>query len=228
VLNVSKSRLLVTIAAVLLATGIAVSIWAQGAAPPMQSAQTQAQRVALLDVAYIFDHHTGFKAKMNGLKLEAEQTRNQMKQESDAIRNLAVRLQELKETRPGSPEYKQLEEEITSRQANLRVQLELLNKQFLEKEAQIWYTVYQSIRQEVGYYATQKGIALVVRFNGEPVQQGEPEDVLRGVNSNVVWYSESLDITPDILRNLNLRAGTADSNASGARSRATVSDPFPR
>jgi Skp family chaperone for outer membrane proteins len=225
VLKVRRSHLLVAIAAVLFAAGLAVSIWAQGGAAPMVSAPPQAPRVALLDVAYIFANHTGFEARMDSLKLEAEETRNQMKKQSETIRNLRDRLQELKETRPGSPEYKQLEEQITSRQANLRIQLELLNKQFLEKEAQIYYAVYHAIQDEVKYYAAQRGIALVIRFNGEEIRQEEPEDVLRGVNSNVVWYSEALDITPDILRNLNLRAGTAKSNPSGTRPRPGVPDP---
>jgi Skp family chaperone for outer membrane proteins len=148
-----------------------------------------------LDVNAVFKEHGRFKAAMNDLEIKVKQAEQQVKQERDTIKNLSERL---KDYRAGSPEYKQLEEELAKRQSDLSVQVALQRKEFLQQEAKIYHTVYQEIEQEVQYVAASNGIAVVLRYSGEPVDAEKPDDILRDINKSVVWYSDGLDITPII------------------------------
>lgn len=185
---------------------------AQGTAGRMAAAPRTGQAIALLDVSYIFKNHTRFKAMMADIQTDVERAGTQMKTERDTVKSLS---EQLRDFRPGSANYKQLEEQVATRTSQLQVQLQLQRKEFLQREAKVYHTIYQEVQQEVEYYASSAGIAMVLRFNGDPVNQDKPDDVLRGINSQVVWSAKGLDITPVILERLNQRAGG---------SRATVGD----
>jgi len=204
---VKRSPLLLIFSAVVLATSIAAAQTASR--PPARTAMRPAPAVptvALLDVSRIFKSHARFKAMMEDMKADVQRAESQIKMERGSIQKLAERL---KEYRKGTPEYKSIEEDLTKRQANLRVRVELQRKEFLEQEAKIYHNVYQEILQEVDYYCASRGIAMVLRFNSEAVDAGRPEDVLRYINKPVVWHNRALDITQIVLENLNRRGGVA-------------------
>jgi outer membrane protein len=120
----------------------------------------------------------------------------------------------LQEFRKGTPDYKQMEEELAKRQADLQVQVQLRKNEFLQREAKIYHTVYMEIWQVTDDYAKQNGVDLVLRFNGDPVDVDRPDSVLTFINKPVVWYQKNMDITPAILGELNRSAPTA--NRAGA------------
>lgn len=222
----TKSHRLPVIAGGVLVAGLAISILAQGQTRPM-APQPRPFGVALLDVSYIFNKHVGFQTSLADLKAQAANTRTLVEQEKDAIRKLLEGLPDLRRNKPGSREYKQLEEEIATRRSELQISLELQNKEFLDKESSLYYAVHQEIQRAVYDYSLQNNVSLVLRFNGEPVDKTQPEDVLRGVNSSVVWYSQSLDITKTILDRLNARygGGVQQTASPGQRSRQGVPRP---
>ncbi len=161
--------------------------------------------VALIDVSRIFKSHSRFKAMMDGMKADVARAETQVKSERDAIRK---RAEEASSYRKGTPDYKAIEEEVTKRQADLSVRVQLQKKEFLEREAKIYHNVYQEILQEVDYYCASNGITMVLRFNGEQVDANRPEDVLRNINKPVVWHNRNLDITQVVIDNLNRRTST--------------------
>ena len=200
----TKSHLLAAIAGCLLVVGLVVfTAPAQVANRPVAPSQAGVPRIAMLDVSYVFKNHTGFKARTASMQAEVNQARDRMKQEEETLRKNLTDLQDPEQFKPGSPEYKQLEEMVARRRADLEVQLRLQNKEFAIKESEIYHAVYQEIEQEVGYFATQNGISAVLRFNGDPVKGGNPNEVLRNVNKQVIWFAQGLDITPDVLQRLN-------------------------
>ena len=76
--------------------------------------------------------------------------------------------------------------------------------------AKIYHTAYTEIIQEVNYYCARNGIAMVLRFNGDPVDTGaQPQEILAYINRPVVWHNQGLDITQVVLDSLNRRAGAA-------------------
>jgi len=180
--------------------------------------------IALLDVSYVFKNHTRFKAMMADMKADVQRAEARVRSERDAIRKLAERL---KDFRKGTPDYKALEEELVKRQADLAAGVQLEKKEFLQREAKIYYNVYQEVLQEVDYYAAANGIAMVLRFNGNPVDQEKPEDVLRHINKPVIWYAKNYDITPVVLGRINDRAFNPSSTAPhGPARRPGAGVPF--
>lgn len=205
----TKSKRLAAVAGSLVALSMVASeVAAQGRVGPPNAA---AQRIALLDINFVFKNHTRFKQLTEDMKADMQRAQVAMDKERDTIRKLAEQLKGLK---TGTAQYKQLEQETAMRTADLSVQVQLQRKEFLLREAKIYHTVYKEVQQEVNQYAYSQGITLVIRFNGEPVQEENPEDVLRKINGDIVWYARELDITPTILKNLNQRAITTDSRSS--------------
>ncbi|OHB65703.1 MAG: hypothetical protein A2V70_12525 [Planctomycetes bacterium RBG_13_63_9] len=156
--------------------------------------------IALLDVSYIFKNHNRFKAMMDDMKADVERAEAGIKTDQETIQNLAEKLNAY---RKGTPDYKNLSEEITRRRGELSVKVQLQKEEFLQSEAKIYCNVYQEIQQEVNYHAAASGINMVLRFNGDPVDATKPETVIRGINGPVVWYAKERDITPIILERLN-------------------------
>jgi hypothetical protein len=54
----------------------------------------------------------------------------------------------------------------------------------------------------VNEYAKRNNIGMVMRFNGEPVDANQREQVMRDINKQVVMQN-NIDITPDVLQLLN-------------------------
>ena len=79
----------------------------------------------------------------------------------------------------------------------------------MEREAKIYYTVYQEVNDEVKYYSDRNGITMVLRFNGDPVDVNNRESVMREINKPIV-YQNGVDITPKILEALNKRTPVAN------------------
>lgn len=159
--------------------------------------------VAIVDLAYIFKSHPRLQAMSNELRREAETADAQLKADTETIRGLAMQLETFQK---GSAEYKKLEEDIATRQANLQLQKAMKQKDFLERDVQNHYGVYQEVINHVRYYSESAGIKLVLQFNGdfvgEQIDRNDPEDVRRGLNNSVVYYNRAIDITPVILERL--------------------------
>ena len=196
--------------AVVLALGYFVTlVMAQGPAAPSMAGP----RLALLDVSKIFKNHQRFKGMMEDMKADVERAEAQVKSGRETIGKMAERLREFNK---GSIEYKQMEEDLAKRHADLAVQVQLQKSEFLQREAKIYHAVYQEIWQATDYFCKQNRIDMVVRFNGEQVDVESPESVLTHINKPVVWYDRGLDITDAILQDLNRTAiNPAPGNARG-------------
>ena len=173
---------------------------------PMAAQAGSAPNIALLDVSYIFKNHPRFKSMMEEMKTDVTRAESDVNKERDTLRKL---VEQLEGFRKGTPDYKAMEEEVARREADLSVKVQLQRKDFLMREAKIYHTVYQEIAQEVDYYCANKGIDMVLRFNGDPVDVDKPDSVLSYINKPVVWYDKSRDITPIVLDALVKRGGGA-------------------
>lgn len=206
-----KSRILAVLAgSVLLMAIYAVAVPAQQGAAPVAGTRSGGE-IALIDIGVIFKNHTRFKQHMADLQADMERAQQQMKSEGESLRKLRERLNEF---RAGTPDYKQLEEEITKRSADLSARFQLQKNEFAKTEAKTYYMVYQEIQQEVDALAQANGIAVVLKFNSEEADPNKPDEVLRDLNKPVIWYARNLDITPVVLDSLNRRALQTDRSAA--------------
>jgi len=177
------------------------------------AAQAPPASVAIIDMTYIFENHPGFQSRRNALRGQVEQAEIEVKGRQEEIKKLVDRLNDFS---PGTPEYKQLEEDITKRDADLKVKVQLSKKDFLLHEAKMYFTVYQEIADETRMYAERAGIQLVLRFNGDQIDTNNPQEVLKELNKAVVYSNPSIDITPIVLEQIKRRQ-SAPAATTGAR-----------
>ena len=176
--------------AMMLVSGVAST--AQAQAPQQQYAPP----VAILDLPYLLRNHTRFKQSDEVLKAEIGQAEASVQQERKKMEELAVKLREYK---PGSPDYKQIEEQLAKMEADLALQVNLMKRNFGEKRAKSYFDVYTEISNYTRYHAEQAGILLVLNFNGDPIDAGNPQSIIAQLNSVVLYKHRAIDITPIIL-----------------------------
>ena len=166
------------------------------AAAPMRSAPP----IALLDVGHIFKEHYRFKSSMNELKAKVKQAEDWVKSEKEAIRKMTEDLQRFES---GTLEYKQLEEQIAGRVAQVETRIKLSRRDFLQEEAKRYHSTYREIESVVNYYVSTNGVGLVLRFSRTPVDPNNPQAVITMINKPVVGYNAQLDITDWVLSQCN-------------------------
>jgi Skp family chaperone for outer membrane proteins len=159
--------------------------------------------VAILDLTYIFKNHLRFQQMSDGMRRDVEAAEAALKVDREAYGKMT---QQLETYRKGTPEFRAMEEELAKKAAELNLRVSIQKKDFLEQEAKIYYNVYQEICEHVKYYSEQHGIALVMRFNGDPVDRNDPQEVLKELNKSVLYYNRAIDITPIILEEINRKA----------------------
>ncbi len=188
-------------------------------AQPVAVAPRTMAPIALLDVGRIFENHSRLQRAKEQLQGDVQQFKNFVKSERDAIRKLA---EQLKLYRPGSPEYKQLDEQITTRQADLQVKVRLKDKQLTQQQAAILHDVYKEIQQEVESIAAARGFVMVLRFDGAPVNRDQPSEVSRDISKQVVWLDKQADITDEVLARLERRAQYGNRGTTNSHSRPGI------
>lgn len=215
--NVKRPSFLAAIAAALFCVtlGLAAAQAQQAQPRPQQGLQPGPANIAFIDVNKIFKSHQRFQMMVNEMKADLDKAEAELRKERDSLKALNEQISEL---RAGTPEYKQREEEIARRQSDLAVRLQLQKKEFMQREARNYYTVYQEMMQEVEYFASNSGVSMVMRFNGDQVDVQNPEHVLRDINKPVLWFPAGCDITGYIIERLN-RAGI---NTAAQPGRPTV------
>lgn len=165
--------------------------------------EAQAQ-VAIIDLKYVFDNHMRFKQMTEEMRRSVQAAETDINARKDRINSLIKQLEGVKK---GTPDYKQLEDEITQQKADLNALVSNTKREFMRREAKIYYIVYQEIVQEVEYFAQQNRLTLVLRFNGDPIDENDPDLVAKHLNKQVVWHHRNIDITGLILDTLNKRQG---------------------
>ena len=168
----------------------------QGPIAPMASAGQSPGGIGLVDVNYIFKRHARLKTQLQELQDEATKVQKNFEQQ---LQGLQEKGRELNGYKPGTEQYQHLEEQIVSQKAIIQGQIALKRKEFVQKEAHLYFNAYREISDEVNNFCLQHGLSLVLNFNGDSIHEDNPDDVARGISNKVVFYSKNLDITPYIL-----------------------------
>jgi Skp family chaperone for outer membrane proteins len=168
------------------------------------AAQDQGTNVAIIDLSMIFKNHKGFNALMDEMKASVSATEQELKLRQEKLQTMAKNLKDSPDFKPGTPEYMEVETQITQESAALQADIALKKKEFMQREAGIYYQIYQEVYQEVKYFCQQHQIGLVLRYNSDPPDPNNPQEVLKDLNKMVVFHDQ-LDITGSVLENLNSR-----------------------
>jgi Skp family chaperone for outer membrane proteins len=171
-----------------------------------KATQAQAQSgpggVAVIDISYIFKNHPRFTAMKDEIKRRVESADTEVKQRQETMASLAKQLDTLQK---GSPDYRALDEDLTKKKADLNAMVALRRKDLMEQEAKMYFGLYSEIVDEVKWFAQQNHIALVVRYNGEPIEGEDPRGVMSAISNPIVYHSNGINITFQILEQLKRR-----------------------
>lgn len=170
--------------------------------PPVPTQQVSSP-VAVIDLLHIFENHPGFqqeKAQMDRMKEAREQ---ELIQKRDALKALVTQLKEMK---PGTPEFSQIESKAAQDEAALQVAVKKANQEFIMAEGKMYYTTYKAVLDEVKWYASQRNILVVLRYTGKSINAENPEEIMKEMNEQVVHFHQGVDITNDILNQIKSKS----------------------
>lgn len=156
--------------------------------------------IAVLDVNAVFENNIRFKQAMDDIKsdikaYEAEvvEMRGQLQKKREQASNY----------NSDSQQFRDLEKQVAKMTADLTIDMQLKKKEFMEREAKIYYQAYTELEGFVAEYSTRRRIGLVIRFHGDQINVKNRASVLAGVNRPVVFYEPALDITQPLLEMVN-------------------------
>jgi Skp family chaperone for outer membrane proteins len=177
-------------------------------------------RIALIDMARVFKNYKKFENLREELKGDLTKSEDKFKQMAEQIRKEQSELKLIKE---GSDEYAQKEKVVLNHTSQAETYRKSQQRDLIRREAQIYKTIYLEVADAVHKYASHFNYTLVLRFTSDDVETTEnPEDVMRGLNRQVVYYRPSDDITNAIVSflNRNYQPATAAQPAEGAQAPA--------
>lgn len=174
--------------------------------------------LAVVDISYIFKNYPSFTASIEGLKKEMEAADGQLKADRDRLAQMEEQRNTMK---PGTAEFKQLDEELARQKADFSIKQGTIRRDFLEREAKIYYTTYNEVAGAVRYFSQQNNIGMVLRFNGDPIDANQREDVMRAIMQPIV-HQNNIDITPEVLALLSRGSAGAGAGAAAARPTGAV------
>jgi Skp family chaperone for outer membrane proteins len=155
--------------------------------------------IAVVDIPYIFKNYSRFRATSEGMKKEMETIDANVKAERASITQAEQKRNSLN---VGTPDYKLADEELARMMAEFQLKTSKLQKDFMERQAKLYYQTYLEVVAAVNTYAKSQNIGLVLRFNGEDVDPNNRQQVMNDINKHVVIQNQ-IDITPDVLLLLN-------------------------
>lgn len=204
-------KIVLSTVAVALAFG---SLLSANTATAQDAAAAQAPtRLGLIDMAYVFKNYDKFKTLRDDLKAEIQGSDQQAKAMATKIKTVQEQMKTFAE---GSPDFVEKEKELARLATEFETFRKVAQRDFLRKEADIYKTVYLEVSDAVKLYAQHYKYALIMRFNREDLEaSSNPEEVLQGMNRQVVYYSSRDDITDAVVKYLNQRYQQTTNQAGG-------------
>lgn len=158
-------------------------------------------KIGLIDMAKVFKDYEKFKAMRESLKAQIQRSDAKAKQLNERVQNLATQMKEMK---PGSATYAQLEKQLLTAQGELAAYAKGEQRELMRKESQIYKQVYIEVTQAVKTYAGIKGYTLVLRFSPKGAEESDtPQAIVDSMNRQVVYHRPNDDITRNVLFYLN-------------------------
>lgn len=163
------------------------------------SPASSGDRIAVIDVNYVFKNHEGFKQLVEDWKQRVKTAEGKMKARNQAIEK---NVEQLRIYKPGTEDFKRMEERVAKDRADLQVEVQINKKELMVEEAKMYLSVYQTVKEQVAYFAKQNGITLVLRYNSGEVNSEDPRQI-QSLMLRPVIYQDHIDITNDILSRVN-------------------------
>lgn len=192
--------------------------WSQSGKEPSGAAASAPHKVGLIDMAHVFKNYKKFETLREELKDKIAASEEQAK---EMQKGLADKQKSMKGLVEGSPEFAKAEKDVVKMAADFETFRRAASREFLKEESQIYLQVYNETSDMVTKYAKAFNYTLVIRFNREELDTENPQNLLQGMNRQVVYHRAEDDITLQILDALNRKyaPNTTPAPAGGAAPR---------
>lgn len=155
--------------------------------------------VALVDVGYLIQNHPTMKGEVESIRLEMENAQKEM----DARRkDLMAQSEQVGKTYDSSsPDFKQKQQELINKESTLRVDFMEKEKEFAERHAGLLARSYKEITDSIQMIANHYKFDLVIRYSKEQDEMDpkKPRTVEFGVQKDVLFRAENMDVTPHVM-----------------------------
>ncbi len=180
--------------------------------------------IALVDVGYILKNHPNMNANMDALKAEMNQAQEDIENRRKALLEEQEKIGKTFEA--DSPQFKQQQEGLISRESKLRVDFMGKEKEFAEKQASVIFKSYQSINSAIERVAKHYQYDVVLRYSQEQNEMDpkKPQTVNFGIQRDILFHNEQIDITKIVLSVLNASEPKASAPTTPT-STATANQP---
>ncbi len=182
--------------------GGAPASWAQApAAAPAEKAD-RATRIAVVDIAHLFENYGKWKDYAEERKVEKEQIEADFKAQQEKLVEVATMLNELK---AGSPDYAKKEAEAAKLKANLESFKTIKQREFARREMQMQQAIYGEIQEAIGKVSEHNGYSVVLQHLRSDGDNSNPRRLQAQMNQPVVWHRKRDDVTDAVLEYMNRR-----------------------
>jgi Skp family chaperone for outer membrane proteins len=168
------------------------SLFAETKAPA-----TGTTKIGLVSVRSIFQNckkNTDYKAKMMAEQDKIIAELEKLNKEVDALQA------DLKTRKAGSEDALKLMKDITEKKASLEGQKQYYQEQFKVKDQMWTEKMYVEILDTVGKIAKQKGYDLILEKDDIELPAASATELMLMIRTHkVLYYSEDMDITSDVL-----------------------------
>lgn len=175
---------------------------AQAPGAATAAAPAAPKQVVVIDIAKVFKEFGAFNAQMESMKGEVDAYEEYLKSKQTELQAL---VEERGKFTANSDEYKAKDQQILQIQSQTSVEATTKRKEFMEREAQIYYAHYLIILRTIDEFAARNGITLVLRYNSDPIDPLNRQSIQQGVN-NAIVFQRSCDITNFVIKTLNPQA----------------------
>lgn len=158
--------------------------------------------VAVCNVMDIFSKYNRSVDLMKELqkKQQAIQAENDKK-----VKALDAAQQELSSYNPGKPEYQRVQEKIKRLAIERQVWLRMQEASLLEEHLNLTKDMYEEVRKAIAAVAKYNGVDIVLQVEPNDFNAENATQMVNMIsNRKVVYTDDRLDLTPSVLKYLNM------------------------
>lgn len=160
--------------------------------------------IGLIDVGYVVKNYKKFIRLRSDLQAEVQEREVDVRRMATEITSKERAFNESRSKNKDSEKTAELQRELVRLKADFEKFRKDSQRTFIQKESQIYKTIYLEVVDEVNRQVREKQLVLVLRFSrADTAEAQDPKAVLESVNRSVVFYREQDDITELVLNQLN-------------------------
>lgn len=171
---------------------------------PAQQAAPAGSTIAVIDIVKVFNSYQQTKE----LNEAFDRHRDKIKAEAEKRREvLAAKQETLKAYKIDHPDYKTLFTETNRLESDMKTWLALQEQDIMRKHKQWLQKTYENICDVAASIASKRGFQIILTHEELDATDVPDSNALRQqiVRRNVIYSSAQIDVTDDVLNELNLK-----------------------